>query len=62
LSHSWDAPGGDDWTVPIGGGLRRLCEIRGQKMGFQMQAFDYVARKPKDPEWELRFTIEFLYD
>jgi len=31
-------------------------------MGLQMQAFDYVARKKTDPEWELRFTIEFLFD
>jgi len=62
LSYSWDAPSGDDWTVPVGGGVRRLFEIRGQKMGLQFQAFDYVARKPKDPEWELRATIEFLFD
>lgn len=62
LSHSWKAAKGDDWTIPLGGGIRRLFEIRGQKMGFQAQAFDYVARKPKDPEWELRFTIEFLYE
>ena len=62
MSHSWKADKGDDWTIPLGGGLRRLFEIRGQQMGFQAQAFDYVARKPKDPEWELRFTIEFLYD
>ena len=62
MSHSWDAPSGDNWTVPIGGGVRRLFEIRGQKMGLQFQAFDYVARKPKDPEWELRATIEFLFD
>lgn len=62
LSHSWKSPSGDDWTVPVGGGLRRLFEVHGQKMGVQVQAFDYVARKPKDPEWELRFTIEFLFD
>jgi hypothetical protein len=62
LSHSWQAKGGDDWTVPVGGGLRRLFKVHGQQMGFQMQAFDYVARKPKDPEWELRFTIEFLFE
>jgi hypothetical protein len=62
MSHSWDAPSGDNWTVPIGGGVRRLFEIRGQRMGLQFQAFDYVARKPKDPEWELRATIEFLFD
>lgn len=62
LSHSWDAPSGDDWTVPIGGGVRRLFEIHGQKMGLQFQGFDYVSRKSKDPEWELRATIEFLFD
>lgn len=62
MSHSWKKPQGDDWTVPIGGGVRRLFQIRDQKMGFQVQAFDYVARKPEDPEWELRFTIEFLFD
>ena len=62
LSHSWDAPSGDNWTVPIGGGVRRLFEIHDQKMGLQFQAFDYVARKAKDPEWELRATIEFLFD
>lgn len=62
LSHSWKSPQGDDWTVPIGGGIRRLFKVRDQKMGLQFQAFDYVARKPTDPEWELRFTIEFLFD
>ena len=62
MSHSWDAPKGDDWTIPVGGGVRRLFEVHGQKMGLQFQAFDYVARKSKDPEWELRATIEFLFD
>ncbi|MEK6237993.1 MAG: hypothetical protein N2C14_25045, partial [Planctomycetales bacterium] len=62
LSHSWESPSGDDWTVPVGGGVRRLFETGGGKIGIQMQAFDYVARKPQDPEWELRFTIELLFD
>ena len=62
LSHSWDAPNDDDWTVPIGGGVRKLFEVHGQKMGLQVEGLDYVSRKPKDPEWELRATIEFLYD
>ena len=62
LSHSWKSPSGDDWTVPIGGGIRRLFQMRSKKMGVQFQAFDYVARKSTDPEWELRCTIEFLFD
>ncbi len=62
MSYSWEAKSGEDWTVPIGGGIRRLFDIRGRKVGLQAQAFDYVARKPYDPEWELRFTIEFLLD
>lgn len=62
LSHSWKSPSGDDWTVPIGGGVRRLFRMGDKKVGLQFQAFDYVARKPTDPEWELRCTIEFLFD
>jgi hypothetical protein len=61
LSHSWEAKSGEDWTVPLGGGLRRLFYLGEQKMGFQTQVFDYVARKPADPEWEVRMTIEFLF-
>jgi hypothetical protein len=36
--------------------------MRGKTVGLQCQAFDYVATKKSDPEWELRFTIEFLFD
>ena len=61
LSHSWEAKSGEDWTVPLGGGLRRLFYLGDQKMGFQTQIFSYVARKPADPEWEVRMTIEFLF-
>lgn len=61
LSYSWKAQG-NKGTVPLGGGVRRLFEVHGQKMGFQVQVFDYVIRKSKDPEWEVRMTIEFLFD
>lgn len=61
LSYSWRG-GGNKGTVPLGGGVRRLFEIGEQKMGFQVQVFDYVARKKTDPEWELRMTIEFMFD
>lgn len=62
MSHSWEGEPGKDWTVPIGGGVRRLFHIGHQKMGLQAQLFDYVARKKYDPEWEFRMTIEFLFD
>ena len=62
LSHSWKSPQGDDWTVPIGGGVRRVFKIRDRKMGLQFQAVDDVARKPEVPERGLRFTIEFIFD
>ena len=62
MSYSWEKPGKDAWTVPVGGGVRRLFTLWGQKMGFQAQLFDYVARKKYDPEWEFRMTIEFMFD
>ncbi len=62
MSHSWDKPKGDDWTVPLGGGLRREFDCGERKLALTTQMFDYVARKSKDPEYELRFTIEYLFD
>ena len=62
LSHSWNAKSGEKWTVPVGGGVRRLFQCGDKKVGLQCQAFSYAARKPQDPEWELRFTIECLLD
>lgn len=62
MSHSWDKPKGDDWTVPLGGGLRREFDCGSRKLALTTQMFDYVARKPKDPEYELRFTIEYILE
>ncbi len=62
MSHSWGKPEGEDWTVPVGGGLRREFDCGNRKLALTTQMFDYVARKPKDPEYELRFTIEYLLD
>lgn len=62
MSHSWDKPNGDDWTVPLGGGLRREFDCGNRKLALTTQMFDYVARKSKDPEYELRFTIEYIFD
>ena len=45
-----------------GGGLRREFDCGDHKLGLTTQMFDYVARKSKDPEYELRFTIEYLFD
>ncbi len=60
MSYSWNKAGSKA-TVPIGGGIRRLFQVGENQVGIQVQAFDYVARKSTDPEWELRFTIEFLF-
>lgn len=62
LSHSWRSKSGERTTIPIGGGVRRLFKCHGHTLGLQAQVFDYVVRKPKDPEWELRFTIELIFD
>ena len=49
MSHSWEKPSKRAWTVPVGGGVRRLFTFCGQEMGFQAQLFDYVARKKYRP-------------
>ena len=62
MSHSWHGKPGKDWTVPVGGGLRRLFTVGKQDMGLQAQFFSYVAQKSADPDWEFRMSIEFMFD
>jgi hypothetical protein len=61
ITINWAAEGGDRWTVPVGGGFGKIFKIGKQPMFFNTQAFYNVARPTNAPEWQLQFTIAFLF-
>jgi hypothetical protein len=61
ITANWKADSGNRWIVPFGGGLGKIFKIGKQPMNANIQAF-YNAETPEfDPDWTLRFQLQFLF-
>jgi hypothetical protein len=62
-SANWNAPGGNVWLVPIGGGIGRIMRLGFQPVNVTVQAYVNVKRPNvvPSPTWQLKFQIAFLY-
>jgi hypothetical protein len=63
ITANWNAPSGNVWLVPFGGGVGRIMRLGSQPVNVSVQAYGNVQR-PDDfasPTWQLKFQIAFLY-
>jgi hypothetical protein len=58
---NWDAPSGQRWTVPIGGGVGKLFSIGKQTINSRLEAYYMVERPDNAPDWQVIFTWQFLF-
>lgn len=58
---SWEATRGNEWTVPIGGGVGRMMKIGKQPVDFKLQGFWNAEKPTSGPDWSLQFTVKFLF-
>ena len=61
LTANWDAPSGQKWTVPIGGGVGKLFTIGKQAINSRLEAYYMVEKPDKAPDWQIIFTWQFLF-
>ena len=61
LTANWEASGGNQWTVPLGGGFGRIFAIGEQKVNAQLQAFWNVVKPDAGPDWTLRGQFQLLF-
>lgn len=63
ISANWDAPSGNVWLVPFGGGVGRVMRLGFQPLNVSVQAYGNVKRPDNypSPTWQLKFQIAFLY-
>ncbi len=72
FTANWEAPSGNRWTVPVGGGFGRITKIGKQPVDLSLQAY-YNVEQPL-PEiaqgpnlenqgdvWTLRLQLKFLF-
>ena len=61
VTVNWDAPSGQRWTVPLGGGVNKFVVIGRQPLIFRLDAYYNVERPDGGPEWLMNFLIRFLF-
>jgi opacity protein-like surface antigen len=66
ITADWNAPPGQKWTVPVGGGIGRVFKAAGQAFNAQAQAFYNVVRAGPNSistpgDWQFRFEVQLLF-
>ncbi len=61
ITANWEAPGGEQWTVPLGGGVGRTFHAGTQAMSAHVQAFGNVVRPHDAGNWTLRAQVQLLF-
>jgi hypothetical protein len=63
ITANWKAPSGDQWIVPVGGGIGRVFRLGPQPVNASVTVFGNAARPSSIPSssWSLRLQLAFLY-
>jgi len=61
ITANWMAEPGEQWTLPLGGGIGRLFKVEKQPINASLQAYGNVVKPENGPDWLLRFQVQFLF-
>lgn len=61
ITSNWEAPSGEQWSVPLGGGFGKLLKIGNQPINAMVGYYSYVVKPTYGPEWQLRAQIVLLF-
>jgi opacity protein-like surface antigen len=61
ITANWLAAPGQQWTVPIGGGLGRVFKLGDQPMSAYVSAYYNAIRPDAAPNWQLRAELSLLF-
>ena len=61
ITANWEADSGDQWTVPLGGGIGQIMKWGDTPVNLQASAY-YNVEKPKNgADWQMRLQVQFLF-
>ncbi len=61
VTASWRADSGDQWIVPVGGGVGRLFRVGSQPINASLQAYANVVKPDNFGDVTIRAQIQFLF-
>lgn len=56
ITANWERPG-QDWLIPVGGGIGRTFDIGDFPWAWSVQGYYNVVKAEPDPDWIMRFAI-----
>ena len=61
ITVNWLAAGGEQWTVPVGGGFGRVFRVGDQPINASIAAYYNAIRPTGTSDWQLRTSIALLF-
>ncbi len=61
LTVNWEADSGDQWIVPLGGGVGHIFHVGKLPVNSQISAYYNVVKPDIGPEWQLRVQVQFMF-
>jgi hypothetical protein len=58
---NWKAQGGQQWTVPIGGGIGKIFHFGKLPVNMQLTAYYNVVRPDNAANWQLRAQVQLMF-
>ncbi len=61
ITANWEAPSGQKWTVPVGGGFGRVFRIGKQPISANIHYYYNLEHPDFVGNWSLRLTLQFMF-
>jgi hypothetical protein len=61
MNVDWNAPGGEQWTVPLGGTVSKVFKVGPQMMSAAGGAYYNVVSPADTSDWTLRLVLSLLF-
>ena len=61
LTANWKATSGNQWVVPIGGGVGRIMKLGPQPVNISAQFFGNAVYPSGGSPWGMRLSLAFLF-
>jgi hypothetical protein len=61
LTVDWNAPSGEKWTVPLGGGIGKIFHFGKLPVNTQLSGYWNVVHPDNGANWQIRAQIQFMF-
>ena len=58
---NWNAESGQQWTVPLGGGVGKIFHFGKLPVNMQLSAYYNVITPDDGPDWQIRAQVQFMF-